>query len=204
MRRAKAPCSMGRVPMPRFGEANDLSSSGKGKASNARVAVIGVGNVLMGDDGVGVRVIEQLRAEPSLQGVDVYDAGTAFQDVLPHVAECDQVIVVDAVQAGGDAGEIHCFDVRPEMLIAGEDSLSVHDMNLVSALRLQQVAGEPVPPIRVIGVEPKQIIPSLELSDEVRARLPEIVSAVIREAEKARRDGTSAPTEQEIKSGGEE
>ena len=61
---------------------------------------------------------------------------------------------------------------------------------MVSALRLQQLAGEPVPPIRVIGIEPKQVIPSLELSDEVRARLPDVARLVIREAEKAGRART--------------
>ena len=159
--------------------------SGCGRLSNGRVAIVGIGNVLMGDDGIGVRAVEALRDRPLPTGVDLHDAGTAVQDLVPDLAEYDQVIVVDAVRTGGEPGVVHRFDIRSDT-IAGEDPRwSLHDMNLITALRLQQVAGEATPPIRVIGVEPKQVRPSLELSEEVRARLPQVTALVVEEAQNA-------------------
>ena len=146
------------------------------------MAIIGVGNVLMGDDGVGVHVVERLREGSLPEGVELHDAGTAIQDVLPQLTGCDRVIVVDAVQTGGAPGTVHAFDLGPEMIGSDGAALSVHDMDLVAALRFQMVVGEPVPSVRILGVEPREVTLSLELSDEVRARLPEVAELALREA----------------------
>lgn len=150
--------------------------------SEPRVAIVGVGNILMGDDGVGIRLVEMLGERSLPEGVELHDAGTAFQDLLPELAECDCVIIVDAVRAGDPPGTIHRFDLGPEVLGSGGAALSVHDINVVAAMRLQIVAGEPLPPIRVLGIEPGEVELKLDLSDEVRARLPEIADLAVQEA----------------------
>ena len=148
-----------------------------------RVAIVGVGNILMGDDGVGVRVVERLQQRSLPEGVEVVDAGTAFQDVLPRLAEHDLVIVVDAVRAGGSPGQVYCFDLGPDNIASSEPCLSVHDVNVVAAARLQMISGVPLPPIRVLGVEPKDAAMNLQLSDEVCKRLEEVADLAIKEAQ---------------------
>ena len=153
--------------------------------SETRVAIIGVGNILMGDDGVGVRVIERLQQQPLPEGVELFDAGTAVQDVFAKVADCAQLIVIDAVKAGGAPSEVHCFDLDPDLIGSNGAALSLHDINLVSALRLRMLTGDPIPPVRVLGVEPGRIDTSLELSNEVRASVPEVAALALHEAGQA-------------------
>jgi len=147
-----------------------------------RVAIVGVGNILMGDDGVGIRVVEALQKHALPDNVELHDAGTAFQDLLPDLAECELVVIVDAVRTGDAPGTIHRFDLGSEDIGSDGTALSVHDINVVAAMRLQMVAGEPLPPTRVLGVEPGEVALKLDLSDEVRARVPEIADLAVREA----------------------
>ena len=149
---------------------------------SARVAIVAVGNVLMGDDGAGVRVIERLQQQALPEGVELFDAGTAVQDVLPGLEGYDRIIVVDAMRAGGEPGDLYAFDLDAEALGSDGPSLSAHDINLVAALRLQLITGRPVPPIRVLGVEPGDVSLKLELSDEVRARVSELADRALQEA----------------------
>ena len=152
---------------------------------NPRVAIVGVGNILMGDDGVGVHVIERLRRQTLPEGVDLFDAGTAIQDVMPRLADYDRVILVDAIRAGDAPGAIHTFDLGPEDLGAPRPGLSLHDVNVLDALRLQAIAGERIPPIRVLGVEPRRTDMELDLSDEARARVPELCLLALKAAGEA-------------------
>jgi hydrogenase maturation protease len=160
--------------------------------SDARTAILGVGNVLMGDDGVGVRVVERLQGLPLPDGIEAVDAGTASSDVLPGLAGCALLVVVDAVRAGGAPGEVYAFDLDPDAGRSPTPGLSLHDANLAAALQMQRVAGVRVPPIRVLGVEPADVSLKLELSDAVRARVPELADRALREALAARR--ACAPT----------
>ena len=153
----------------------------------SRVAVVGVGNILMGDDGVGVRAVEALRERDLPPGVDLYDAGTAIYDVAPRLTGYAAVIVVDAARFGGVPGEVRCFDLDVDALGSDGRGVSSHNINLVAALRLQMVAGDPLPPVRVVGVEPGEVALNLELSDDVRVRLDEAAETALKEAETAMR-----------------
>jgi hydrogenase maturation protease len=76
-----------------------------------RVSIIGVGNVLAGDDAVGPHVVRVLEASYELpEGVEVIDAGTPGYDLTPLLAGLDAVVLVDAVRAKGPAGAVHAFD----------------------------------------------------------------------------------------------
>jgi hydrogenase maturation protease len=139
--------------------------------------IVGVGNLLLSDEGVGCHVAQALEAV-SHPNVEVIDAGTCA-DVLQLVEGADKLVIVDAARGGGTPGQIYRFhpeDITPEQ----KPLLSVHDVSLLDNMMLARAwrdAGETV----IIGVEPKELGWGLELSPEVRGKMPQIIDAVLSE-----------------------
>jgi hydrogenase maturation protease len=140
-----------------------------------KAAVLGVGNLLLGDEGVGVHVARLLRQQSSLDDVEVLDIGTAILDALPVLENCDRVILVDAVKAGGEPGTIYQMplsEFNEKSVIA-----SMHGFDLHRVMRLVQRSSPPE--VIVIGVEPATIDWSLDLSPAVAGALPALESAIL-------------------------
>jgi len=157
-------------------------------------AVVGVGNILMGDDGIGIVVVERLRAEAALpQGTELYDAGTALLDVLPLAARKSRMILVDSCRAGGTPGTVYRSVLYPDDLQTAPPRHSLHDLDAVHALRLHRLSGGRLGEVVLIGVEPAEIVQREGLSPVLQKRLPDIVRAVRNELlespSKSRRGG---------------
>jgi hydrogenase maturation protease len=139
--------------------------------------VVGIGNVLLRDEGIGCHVVGALEGIP-LPDVQVIDGGTC-PDVLQLLEDVDKLVIVDAVRGGGMPGQIYRF--RPEdVTLEQKPLLSLHDMSLIDSLKLMQVrhnVGDAV----IIGVEPKEIHCGLELSPELQERIPQIIDAILSE-----------------------
>ena len=158
------------------------------------VAVIGVGNVLMGDDGIGVAAVEELRGESLPDNVELYDAGTGLLDVLPKIGRCERVILVDSCSAGGRPGTVYRSRLDPDDLEAAPLGDSLHDLDVVHALRVHRLVGGELGEIILIGIEPESITLRDGLFPAVRAALPAVVQAVRDELEppaKRRRGGNT-------------
>ncbi|OGH56253.1 MAG: hypothetical protein A3G34_06105 [Candidatus Lindowbacteria bacterium RIFCSPLOWO2_12_FULL_62_27] len=140
--------------------------------------LLGVGNLLMGDDGVGVHVARALKPEEAELGVTVEDGGTGGLALLEYFDAYDEILVVDAAGFGGQPGEV--APIRPELLTARR-AWSAHDHGIVEVLRFMQfypAAGA----VRILGVQPARVRPGTELSAELKAAWPHILEAVRREA----------------------
>ncbi|MFH1602599.1 MAG: hydrogenase maturation protease [Pseudomonadota bacterium] len=147
--------------------------------SAGRVAVIGVGNILMGDDGIGVAVIEALRKEDLPGQVELYDAGIALSDVLATIGDCARVILVDSCKAGEKPGTIYRSTCRSEEWETTSLGDSLHDINVVHALQLHHLAGGNLGEVVLVGIEPKEFAFLHEgLSSVLQERLPAILQAV--------------------------
>jgi len=147
------------------------------------VAIVGAGNILMRDDGIGVRVIEALRERTPVEGIELFDAGTAILDLMPDLASFGRVIIVDAVRAGGPAGTVYRF--RPEDVERGirdGAALSLHQVSLLEALAMERLVRGRTPDVTIIGVEPAAIEMGLELSPTLAAKVPSIADLVWKEA----------------------
>lgn len=142
-----------------------------------RNLVLGLGNLLLADEGVGVHVAQQLLAAEHIDDLVVLDVGNAVLDAMPAIAAADRVIVVDAMQGGGPPGTVYRVPID-DCLNAGLIG-SVHGFDIKSVLHL---LGRREPPeIIVIGIEPEVIGWSLELSESVAAVLPDVLTSVRRE-----------------------
>jgi hydrogenase maturation protease len=139
--------------------------------------VLGIGNVLLRDEGIGCHVTNAL-AEIPLPNVKIIDGGTC-PDVWQTIEDTDKVVIVDAVKGGGVPGQIYRFNLE-DITLEQKPLLSVHDLGLVDNLMLMQLwhnIGETV----VIGVEPKDINWGLELSPELQDKMSQIIDIVLSE-----------------------
>jgi hydrogenase maturation protease len=153
------------------------------RLASSSVAVVGVGNPLMGDDGVGIAVIRELGKESLPSHVELFDAGTALLDILPEVAHCERIILVDCCRAGGEPGTLYRTPMQPDHWRTEPPGASLHELNVVHALQLHRIGGGKLNEVILIGIEPAEVALREGLSPAVRDRLPAIVAAVRRECE---------------------
>ena len=147
--------------------------------------VLGIGNVLLRDEGIGCHVIHALEGIP-LPDVKIIDGGTC-PDVVGLLEDADKLIVVDAVKAGGIPGQIYRFHLE-DITLEQKPFLSLHDMGWVDNLMLMKL-WHSIAEAVVIGVEPKEIEWGLELSPELQEKIPQIIEAILAELNNSKGDG---------------
>jgi hydrogenase maturation protease len=140
------------------------------------VVVLGIGNILMRDEGLGVRAAEAL-LELAPPGVRVVVAGSLGPSTLPQVEDASRLLVLDAIEAGLAPGAVVRCD--PSDLPPRPSSLSPHEFGVTDLLAL--LAQTAVLPERtvVLGIEPARIEPGIGLSPDVAAAIPRLVDAAL-------------------------
>lgn len=145
------------------------------------VLVLGLGNILIQDEGIGVRVVEHLQQEyDTPEDVEILDGGTAGMALYEHIIDRDYLIVIDAVNTGQPAGTLVKL-IGDEVPAFFRNKVSPHQMALADILAALKIAGEEVHYISVIGVEPASLQTSIELSDTIAAQLEPLVQATLQE-----------------------
>ncbi len=157
-------------------------------SSERRTLILGLGNILLKDEGVGVRVIEQLQEQTLPDNVEVVDGGTACMDVLLTANGIERLIVIDAMRAGRKPGTVYKARFKAhqrrqleQIFSRGGSNISLHQMGLVEALAVAEKINCAPDEIVIIGVEPNQTDCGLELTEEVKSKLSEIVNTVLEE-----------------------
>jgi hydrogenase maturation protease len=145
--------------------------------------VLGIGNLVMTDDGIGIRVVQQLADNYSFPPeITIFDGGTLGLDLLPQLEGVDRLLIIDAVETGKAPGSLVRLtgeEVQPVM----ETKLSPHQMGLKDLLAVATLQGINPPEMVLLGVQPQDIELGVDLSPAVAARLDELVGQVIRELE---------------------
>jgi hydrogenase maturation protease len=147
------------------------------------VLILGVGNLLLSDDGFGVHVINELRNISLPPSVTLIEAGIVSHQLIPELHAADLLIFIDAVEAGDTPGSI--FRFRPEdMRFMTQLKTSLHEMSLMDVLLMTELTGKR-PETVIIAVQPKDVKScSMELNDEIRGVIPKVIE-LIREELKA-------------------
>jgi hydrogenase maturation protease len=146
-----------------------------------RVLVLGLGNILLTDEGLGVRAIEDYRAQCEVpDGVDVVDGGTAGMDLIDIIAGHDVAIVVDAIRTGKGPGAVVVLhdDEVPAVFRQG---LSPHQLGLPDVLAAMALLDLRPPKLILIGTEPLEIKPGIGVSPGVEAAMPTVVATIARQ-----------------------
>jgi hydrogenase maturation protease len=134
--------------------------------------ILGTGNCLLGDDGVGVHVARFLATDPPADTL-VLDIGTDFMSAVPYLEQSSNVLVVDAMDADGPPGTLYqCLvgDVAQPRALH-----SIHEVGWFAALTF--VLPHRLPRVHVLGVQPARIGYGLDLSPELAAAVPKAAAA---------------------------
>ena len=146
-----------------------------------KVAIVGVGNILLKDEGIGVKVVKELEDKFSFPSdVVLIDGGTAGHHLINMISDFDVLIVVDAVQGGESPGTIYKFTFD-QIPFEVNTHLSVHQVGVLEALNQVKLLGKEQK-ITFIGIEPQDISPwGMELTLVVAEKIPKLITLVLEE-----------------------
>ncbi|MDO9211818.1 MAG: HyaD/HybD family hydrogenase maturation endopeptidase [Deltaproteobacteria bacterium] len=162
---------------------SDEQLRGGVNAPPRNVLILGVGNLLLTDDGFGVHVINALKNTAFPENITLLEAGTVSHQLIPMLREIDVLIVVDVVEAGDTPGSIFKFS-PDDLQFKSEQKFSLHQISLIDVLHMAEMTGGK-PKTIIIAVQPKDVSSwSLELSNEVRAVIPKVVELIFEELKK--------------------
>lgn len=149
----------------------------------AKVVIVGLGNILLKDEGIGVFIAQELqKLTHSGLDLEIIDAGT-YPDVLFFIKGVKKLIIVDAARMGGEPGNIYRFS--PQEIEKGFEGLvSLHQISLPQVLKMMELFGERPEEIIVFGIEPAEIEWGIGLSPLLMERLPQIIKVISEEIEK--------------------
>lgn len=141
--------------------------------------VIGIGNLLMADDGVGVHAIQALRERyGSPAGLTFIDGGTMGLDLLPYIEEAARLMLIDAVDFGEPAGTVKVIE-GPDVKMFLDLKFSVHQIGIPDMLFAASFKGVLPSEMCLVGMQPLDIELGLELSPDVQEAMPRLIEAVL-------------------------
>ena len=153
-----------------------------------KVVVLGVGNVLLKDEGLGVHVAQTMKetAPPTDVDLEILESGVS-SDVFLTLEDVDKLIVIDAVLAGSEPGAIYRF-TPDDIALENQMHVSVHQWGLFEGLKMMDYLNNKPGETVIIGVEPKEVDWGMELSPEIKQKVPRILELVWKEIHSGRRN----------------
>jgi hydrogenase maturation protease len=154
----------------------------KKKSQQDKICLVGMGNMFMKDDGVGVKVLHILEENYTFPPhVHLIDVGTTIFHNMNILTEFDKVLVVDAVKLDDKAGTIHCLSPE-EYHIKMPRKVTSHDIGLLEAFFTLQLINEEQPECIIVGIEPKDYSSwGDSLSPEVENQIPQLIDRIFKQ-----------------------
>ena len=144
-----------------------------------KLLVLGVGNLLLMDEGIGVHAIREFWNEKWPESVDFIDGGTFTQDLFYLFQEYENILVLDVVKGGREPGTIYRLEEK-DLRDNEEQSLSLHDIDLLDSLKMAEMLGTR-PQLTVIGIEPHTLDWDMEMTPTLKAAFPRFMEAARKE-----------------------
>ncbi|MCS7280910.1 MAG: HyaD/HybD family hydrogenase maturation endopeptidase [Desulfobacterota bacterium] len=154
-----------------------MEENSKNKAS-PRTVILGIGNVLLSDEGLGVYVVHELSKLNLPENVEVMDGGTLGFGLLDIVCEADRLIIVDAIKGGCEPGTVYHISLDDLQKMPRGTFCSFHEVGILDVLRAAELLGKR-PKTEVFGIEPKSLELKMELSEEIRNKVPKLIDAIL-------------------------
>jgi hydrogenase maturation protease len=144
------------------------------------ILILGIGNILLRDEGVGVRVAEQLQKIPLPENVEALDGGTSGADLLDIIAGLDKLIVVDAAESDRQPGTILKF-TADDLAPPNQANISLHQFGLAETLHAAKLIGCQPKQTIIFGVVPADVTPGLELTEKIKLAAEDAVDLILKE-----------------------
>lgn len=142
--------------------------------------VLGLGNILLRDEGVGVRVVQAMERLALPPDVELFDGATAGLDLLDVLADRRKVIVIDAIEGDSAPGTVLRLGLD-DLVPQGSHPVSLHEVGLFEALAAAKQLGVAPPQVIIFGVRAHDVSCGLDLSPEIARLVPEIIELVLAE-----------------------
>lgn len=143
------------------------------------VLVLGIGNILMSDDGLGVYVVNQMKESGITlpEGVELVDGGTSGYDLMSVMMNREKIVIVDALKTDDSPGSVYRF--TPEYAVESGSSISLHEVGIMDVIRMIGVMGFN-PEIEIIGIVPEDINTlAISISNSVKESIPKAVDQIL-------------------------
>ncbi len=146
------------------------------------ILILGIGNLLLSDEGAGIRVIENLMENYNIPDtIEVTDGGTMGIELLPWIEGRSHIIIVDAVRSDNPPGSVLRIDNVPAFF---RDRISPHQIGISDVLAMATITDGLSAEVILIGIEPESLSGWIDLSETVAAKIETMTDLVIAEIEK--------------------
>ena len=145
------------------------------------IIVLGLGNPLMSDEGIGVRIVELLQKQATqFPNVEFIDAGTGGMNILHLIANRKKAILIDCALMGQAPGTIRKFTPDDVKSVKAVSHFSLHDVDILKVLELSKQLEECPPEVVIFGIEPAKVEQGDSLSPQLAAGINEYAEIVTR------------------------
>jgi hydrogenase maturation protease len=148
-------------------------------AIDKKILILGIGNIILKDEGIGVHVAQKMQQMSLPPDVEVLDGGIKGLDLLDFIEDREKVVVVDAVKAGAPPGTLFRFTDKD---LAGKKGTlrSAHGIDFSDVIAIASFMGKK-PDIVFLGIEPEDIGAGMELSPLIEENIPVLINLVMKE-----------------------
>lgn len=153
------------------------------KGDSRKMVIIGVGNLLLKDEGVGVHAARELKTGILPEGVEVLDGAVAGLGLLEFFGTADKIVLIDAVDMNLPPGTVVRFTPGELEAVGDGPKFSLHEVGLPEVLEIARLTDRHPAEVVIIGIQPKEISWGMDLTPEVQASIPEVMEAVRKEIE---------------------
>jgi len=146
------------------------------------ILILGVGNLLLSDEGVGVHIAQKMMSMDLPPEVQVVEGGTDGFGLVNVIVQADRMILIDAVKGGGQPGSIYRFNIEDCPPYPDLFKTSVHQISILEVINLSSLIAS-TPQTTIIGVEPACVEIGMQLSPQVEAKIPKVIQMIQEEVE---------------------
>ncbi len=144
--------------------------------------VLGLGNPLMGDEGIGTHLVEELQKQADRHPDVIFmDGGTGGMQLLHYIAGKDKAIILDCALMGTEPGTIKRFTPDEVNTVKKLAHLSLHEVDIIKVIELSKQLGECPDEVIFFGIEPKAIIQQMDLTETIAQKVPGYINEILNE-----------------------
>ncbi|HWQ43012.1 MAG TPA: HyaD/HybD family hydrogenase maturation endopeptidase [Desulfosporosinus sp.] len=158
-----------------------------------KIMVMGVGNILLSDEGLGVRFLDELAKIPLPEYVELLEGGTAGLELVHLIQEVDFLIVVDALDAKSEPGSLFRFQPGDIQILPEQYAVSFHQIGIIEVLTMANILGK-APQTLIFGIQPKKLAWGMDISPEIQALFPRLTELILQEINTIQSEGHFAST----------
>ena len=150
------------------------------------VTILGIGNLLMGDEGVGIHALNKLQESYTFSpDINFVDGGTIGIDLIPYFEECKKMIIIDAVDFQEEPGYVGVLQ-NEEIKYRFNTKLSLHHAGLSDVLSIIELQEIEAPDMVLIGVQPEKVEMGIELTETISNKMESVIQIILNKLEEWR------------------